>query len=1021
MIGHIVVLDARARIKTPMTPPVVNSRRKLVALALAVQFFAIFTPAHALDATRALTQSLHRIWQVQQGLPQGTICSILQTSDGYLWLGTQSGLVRFDGIGFTTLYQAGGFPLDKLWIQDLLEDSDHNLWLATAADGLYRLHDGAAVRYTKNDGLPSDSVQALMVDHRGILWVSTNEGIVNFVGGKFVGVPGVVPRSPHGICETEAGTVWVGGDGNQISFWDGRKFVSRTLASVPPTTSVRAVRCVAGGIVWIGTSNGLIRLKGTDERRIGRSDGLADDSVICLADSADGSLFVGTKDGFSRVHGGDIETFRTQDGLSQSTVFSLRLDREGSLWVGTKHGLNQFLDRRTVPFTASEGLPSNDTGPVCSDSQGNMWVGTIGAGLSRFDSHHFSVLTTKDGLSSNKIFALLADDHSGLWIGTDRGLDHLAGGHVDRTFTTADGLPSNDIHALLFDAHGVLWAGTSAGVASLRGGRFIEPAGAAGPLRSAIHALANHAGIVFIAADNGQVFTSQDDNLQLLPPTASATYVVDAFLEDSDGVLWMGTRGGGLLAYDEHGIRHYGMKDGLYDDDMNGIVADSGGIFWVGCSKGIFSVSRADLRKYDAGSLRTLNSTPFSPTDAQRTIECQSGVQPATATAADGRIWFATTHGVIVVDPGLMQRKTAAPPIVIEEAIINGNSVNPARIPVLAPGPTNVEFRYTGLSYIAPTRMLFRYKLEGFDKDWIDAGQRREAFYTNLPPGNYQFLVSAGNIDGTWSAMASPVAFRLPPQFYQQRWFLPLCALMALWAAWVVYRLRVRRIREQLQAVVTERSRIARELHDTLMQGFSGITMEMQALSTQLEPSPQRSVLQEIIQDAGICLREARQSIAGLRTNRDPRSGLINSIEQATRQIAESKDVRLRLKLNPIPRHLPAEVEYNLLRIAQEAVSNAVKHSGARTIDVSLDSTPRQLSMSVKDDGVGMRWEAGQSAPPGHYGLIGMRERAAQIGAEFRLDSEAGRGTRISIELPFGRFAHGALPDTAMHIQEANT
>jgi signal transduction histidine kinase/ligand-binding sensor domain-containing protein len=1021
MNSHIVFIDVPAPIMNPMTPPAENSRCKLIAVALAIQFFALFTPAHALDATRALTQSLHRIWQVQQGLPQGTIYSILQTSDGYLWLGTQSGLVRFDGIGFTTVYQAGGISLDKLWIQDLLEDADHNLWLATAADGLYRLHDGAAVRYTKNDGLPSDSVQCLMLDHRGILWVSTNEGIVNFVGGKFVGVPGVVPRSPHGICESEDGTIWVGGDGNQISVWNGAEFVPRTLTSVPATASVRAVRCVAGGIVWIGTSNGLIRLKGSEEHRIGRSDGLADDSVICLADSADGSLFVGTKDGFSRVRGGEIESFRTQDGLSQSTVFALRLDREGSLWVGTKHGLNQFLDRRTVPFTASEGLPSNDTGPVCSDSLGNMWVGTIGAGLSRFDGHHFSVLTTKDGLSSDKIFALLGDDHGGLWIGTDRGINHLEGGHVDRSFTTAEGLPSNDVHALLFDAQGALWVGTSAGVASLRGARFIEPTRAGGPLRSSIHAMANHAGLVFIAAGNGQIFTCQDDKLQLLPAAELATYDVDAFLEDSDSVLWMGTRGGGLLAYDEHGTRHYGMKDGLYDDDVYGIVADSSGNLWVGCSKGIFSVSRADLRKYDAGLLRTLNSTPFSPTDQQRTIECKSGVQPATAKSADGQIWFATIHGVIVVDPGLMQRKVAAPPIVIEEAIINGNSVNAASIPALAPGPTNVEFRYTGLSYVAPARMLFRYKLEGFDKDWIDAGQRREAFYTNLPPGNYQFLVTAGNIDGTWSAAASPVVFRLPPQFYQRRWFLPLCAVMALWGAWVVYRLRVRRIREQLHAVVTERSRIARELHDTLMQGFSGITMEMQALSTQLEPSPQRNVLQEIIQDAGVCLREARQSIAGLRTNRDARSGLINSIEQATRQIVESKDVRLRLKLNPIPRYLPAEVEYNLLRIAQEAVSNAVKHSGARTIDVALDSTPRQLNMSIKDDGIGMRSEAGQAAPPGHYGLIGMRERAAQIGAEFRLDSDAGRGTRISIELPFGRFANGPLPDTSMHIQEVNS
>ena len=369
----------------------------------------------------------------------------------------------------------------------------------------------------------------------------------------------------------------------------------------------------------------------------------------------------------------------------------------------------------------------------------------------------------------------------------------------------------------------------------------------------------------------------------------------------------------------------------------------------------------------------------------------------------DGLIWVSTTLGLLAIDPARLVRVLPPAPVVVEEVVVNGETRDPHEIGELPPGSSNVSFGYTALSLLAPMRITFRYKLEGFDNDWIDAGARREAFYTNLAPGNYRFRVVARKSDNSDWDNAEPVSFTIAPHFYQTAWFLPLVGVALGLASLGVYRLRVRRIKEQMRAVVAERSRIARELHDTLIQGFSGVTMEMQALVARLSPSDERGTLDEIIHDAASCLRDARRSVAGLRSGPGDRSGLAGAIAQAARQLTETRDVRLKLELNNSPRQLPVEVEYNLLRIAQEAITNAVKHSGARTIDVSLACTPQQILLSVADDGVGFSIADGPGARPGHYGLIGMKERATQIGADFRIVGDPGAGTTVTVRLPLTR------------------
>jgi len=969
--------------------------------------------AFGLDPNRKLTQYVHRIWQYQQGLPQGAILDIFQTREGYLWLATQTGLVRFDGVRFQEAEDIIPGAPPNLWVRAALEDPQGRLWLGSNESGIYRLGPDGVNQYTTAQGLPSNVIQCLVPGRDGVVWVCTENGLARMDisrGEPRIQVPqGLTIENVRAACEDSSGTLWVGGDGARVALLSDGRFTSRPLKGIPASASVRSLLC-AGDTVWAGTSDGLIRIRGADrtgpdrtndERLFAVKDGLADNFVFSLAQGSAGTIWIGTRNGFSRLRDGGFDSFRPQDGLSQSTAVAMFEDREGTLWVGTKRGLNQFVDGRGVPYTVSEGLPSNEAGPVLEDRTGAIWAGTLDRGLARFDGKVFRSLTMRDGLASNTVFALAEDRDGSLWVGTQNGLNQLRDGRVVETYNVQRGLPGNLIRSLYQDRAGVLWAGTEKGLAAFRGGRF-ETAPQA-PQAAVVALSEDREGHIVLATERG-VYQGMPGGFREIKLNGSAIRPVNTLYRDADGLLWMGLNGGGLRLLNGTEITSFLGRDGLYDGEIYGIVRDDQDRLWMACSRGVFSVPRGELLQFAAGKIKKVTSATYSPMDAQRVIEGQSGVAPVLSRTRDGRLWFATIRGLLMLDLSHWQREASAPLVVIENPIVNGHRETPNRIGQLPPGQKNIEFNYAGLAYYLPTRLRFRYMLEGYDRDWIDAENRREAFYTNLPPRSFRFRVTACNVDNVCSEQGATVAFSLAPFFYQRTWFWPLVAVAIAGLGWLVYQLRIRRLRERYDLILAERSRIARELHDTLIQGFSGITMAMQALAGRLRSSGEREALEDIIRDAATCLRETRQSVAGLRAGHDAESGLAAAIGSAAREITDTKDVRLKIKLDKVTRRLPAEVEYNLLRIASEAISNSVKHSGARNIEVALESTPEALRLTVHDDGSGLGKD-GAALRPGHYGIIGMKERATQIGAELELLSEPGHGTTVSVLLPAGRAA----------------
>jgi ligand-binding sensor domain-containing protein/signal transduction histidine kinase len=804
-----------------------------------------------LDRKKAVAQFSHQAWNSEDGLPQNSVNAIVQTRDGYLWLGTQEGLVRFDGVRFTVFDKRNTEAITNSFVTALREDRQGTLWIGTR-DGLIQYRDEQFVR---REGLSNQIVRAIYEDRAGRLWVGTDGGGLNrLTDGQvttFTTANGLSSNFILSICEDQQNNLWVGTDGGGLNrLKDGRWIVFTTQHGLS-NNIVRSICEDRKGNLWIGTWGGGVNRfsifdfrfsipdsrapqpPGTGPRPSASSqqittyttkEGLPSDLVYSIYEDREGSLWIGTDGGgLIRMAEDTFTFFTTKEGLSIDVVMSFWEDQEGSLWIGTGGGgLNRLREGKFTSFTTKNGLPHEMIWAILEDRQGNLWIGTDGGGLARFKDGAFTAYTTKDGLSSNIVWSLYEDKEGTLWIGTrGGGLNRFQGGRFT-AYTTREGLSSNVVRSICEDREGNLWIGTDGGgLNRFKDGHFTVYTKADGLSHDVVRTLfADSRGRLWVGT-NGGLTELKDGQFTVYTTDAGlSSNFVRSFYEDRDGCLWVGTFGGGLTRFKGGRLTSITTKAGLFDDVVFRIIDDGKGNFWMCSNRGVFHVNQKDLHDLADGKVTAITSVAYGKADGMNSSECNAG-QPAGWRTRDGKLWFPTIRGVAMIDPENVTINTQPPPVIIEQAIIDDESVEPRRKALLPPGQQRFEFHYTALSFLAPEKVKFKFKLDGFDRNWVDAGARRIAYYTNLSPGEYRFRVMACNNDGVWNETGAAFEFYLEPHFYQTIWFYLLWGVLVGVAGWGLYLLRVRRLvrrTQELEIKVAERTAEVEQQKDKLAQ-----------------------------------------------------------------------------------------------------------------------------------------------------------------------------------------------------------
>ena len=994
----------------------------------------------ALDPHQSLRHYGYQSWQTDDGLPQNTVHAVVQTRDGYIWLATEAGLVRFDSVKFTVFTHKDTPQLGSDLIYCLMEDRSGDLWIGTSS-GVTRYRRGRFESLSQADGLPPSTVWALHADRSGVVWALTASGLLRFDGQRLRAVAGISPLNEasrmldgaygdlwlatsnglyhanwgeprifrqtgqtaviQALALDKTGRVWAGMQ-NGVEVCGAEKCDAIALPGATATSrNVAALTVDATGAVWIGTEAGLVRNDGTRMTVYNERDGLPSGVVALLLCDREGTVWAGTGSGIARVVNGRIESYTPKEGFSSNVVLSMLEDREGNLWLGTESGGVDILrDRVFTTYTAQDGISDDHIRSVYQDEQGTVWLGTSGGGLDRRSKNGFTALTTAYGLSSNVVLSIASTPNGDLWLGTPDGLDRLRHGKVT-SFTSADGLADDFVRSLYVDAQGSLWVGTRRGLSELKDGRFTTYSsvdGLGGDLVGSV--LQSRDGSLWICTLGGLTHLQNGKFTNYTERDGLSNHTVTALQQDADGTLWIGSMGGGLNRW-RHGVfKAISPKGAALPEVIYGLLEDASGNLWMSSNQGIFRARREDLNRYADGVASTVDVTAYGVADGMKVSEASSGGHPAAWRLNNGELWFATLKGAATVDPAHMATNRVPPLMSIEQFSVDDRPEAMQDTLTLRPGGRRFAFEYTALSFAASQKVRFRYKLDGFDHNWIDAGALRAAYYTNLPPGRYTFRVLACNNDGVWSAAPASISFRLEPFFYQTVWFYLLLLLGAALLVYAGYHWRLRQVESRFNAVMAERNRIAREIHDTLAQGFVAVSVQLQIVSRLIGSSTEAAKqhlaqAQELVKGG---LEDARNAIWELRSQSAENRDLAAQLTKMADRVTAGTDIRAEVRVNGEYRPLAEKVEDELMRIAQEAVTNSVRHAGAKRVQIHLKFSGKYVELSVEDNGRGFSGEP-LSAQDGHFGIAGMRERAEEIGGILTVSSQQGQGTRVHVEV----------------------
>jgi signal transduction histidine kinase/ligand-binding sensor domain-containing protein len=984
-------------------------------LAWVFSLLAWCPPAFALNPSADVSQYAHTAWKVREGFAGYRISAIAQTPDGYLWLGTEGGLLRFDGVRVVPWQPPSGTSLPSPYIRSLLSARDGTIWIGTIA-GLASWKGRELTQYPALNGMGVDS---LVEDGEGTVWASgpvLPAGRVCAIRAGSVTCRGEVGRWATTVREI-GGSIWVAAESGLWRWAPGEPRLYRFKDMID--ANLQAIADDGAGAVLVTTVKGLRRFRDGADTAVAFPASHAGKAVLCVFTDRNGGVWVGTRRGIVHIHEGRTDVYARADGLSGDTVGRIFEDREGNVWVATNGGLDRFHDYAAVTITGAQGLPDSSVGAVLGAEDGTVWLSSASR-VTRWREGHLARYNGR-GHPTSQIGSFYQEPHGRIWASFRDGV-----GYFDNDqFVTIGGVPGGIVNAIVEDPRGTLWlANWTLGLLRVTPTREVEripwstfsredPAS-----RLAVDA---KQGGLWIGFTQGGLAFWADGRVRASYTTThglGAGRVGDLSVE-RDGTVWAATQGGLSLVKDGR-IVTMTSRSGLPCDGVDSMLEDSAGSVWLYMTCGIARLSRDDLTRWVAAAVKdpsaqpTIRASVLDGSDGIRSFSSLSTFSPRAARSGDGKLWFAAQDGISVVDPRHLPFNSLLPPVHIEQIIANHiahdvTSITGDRLD-LPPLTGDLQIDYTALSLVAPERVRFRYKLEGWDRDWQEAGTRRQAFYTNLPPRTYRFRVTASNNSGVWNDTGAALDFTIAPAYYQTTWFLALSAALIAAAVWSAHRIRlgivethqreITGLNERLmKAQEQERMRIAGELHDGVAQEMLAVTMMLGTAKRRMgEESPAMPTIDKIQHKLLQMGTDIRQISHDLHPPVLQEAGLPEALRSYCAEFSGTSGIPVTCDADEAARDLSRGASLALFRIAQEALGNAAKHASATRIDVRLTRANGDVMLTVSDNGTGFdRHHMGS----GGLGLITMRERAGQLNGRFEFESAPGRGTTIRVTIPF--------------------